>query len=538
MLTLAAAQSSTWGYSILPYPSSYTTISVANGGSVGSFTKPTLAANGKFYSIFTNTTTTINSVSYDNVIVEITPGTTNTGTTNWSAATFNYITPDPGFATRPDGFAKPNWTNGSGTAGAASIAFNTGILAPNGLIYFAPLAHRMTGVNHQWVVFKPGTSSGGMWKKLNLYPVYPTATYPTGFPGVSSYPVLSAPILGADGNIYVSTPNGNTLYRFTPTANAATDEDSLETVIPTPNPLTATTGVWKDEAGNSYTDTVTTAAYITNTSNAASSVFNKTDVISHPNGNIYWIPGSGRGRIFYTKPSLFGTRPYVSAPGLILPGGKTINAYYAFLEKPRDANHLPETLKIYIVSKAPTNTTTQEDELICIDPTDHTISIVNIGIHIKNAAAGGTTNLGKGITLANGLHVNKNYDGTLADGRNVLTGWDIPSSITSGTRIIPNDSPDNFKNSANTDLIKETSPGQSHIGGGSNLPYPHHSKFFGNFGTTLDTLFGEIVSVKEYGPGITNFNFSQRDQGMYSIPITSIGDLAGSFYNANFNKPR
>jgi len=532
MLTLAATQSSTWGYSVVTHGTLQHNISTATGGAVGTFTKLTLAPNGKFYSIFTHISITINGTAYTNVIAEITPGTTNTGTTNWTRATFNYLTPDAGFATRPDGFAKPSWTNGYSTNGAASIAFNTGLLAPNGLIYFAPLSHRMA-LGHQWVILNP---TSGIWKKLNLYPGFPTSSFPDGFTAVTGRPVLAAPVLGSDGKIYVITSNLGTIYRFDPTSNALGDEASLESVIPSPNPLSVTTGVWQNEAGTTFTDPgVTTVTYERNSNNVAASTFNITDAISHPNGNIYWIPGAGRGRIFYTKPSLFGTRPFVSAPGLL--HNKIINSYYAFLEKPRDADHDPATLKIYIVNKATANTTLVEQEVLCLNPVTHTLSVVTLGMATASATNGGITNLGKNVTLANGMHISKNYNGATQPGRTILTGWDVPSSVTDGVRKISLNSPDAFSNQAFSTILSETSPGQSHIGGGVNTPYPHHSKFIATFGSgdIVSNLFSEIVSVKQYGPGITNFNFTSRDIPFYSVPSTG---LAGSIFNANFNKPR
>jgi hypothetical protein len=541
MITLATSQASTWGYNIVQYTTSRHNINTSTGGATSAFTKLTLAPNGKFYSIFAHVSITINNVVYTNVIAEITPGTTNTRTTNWAPATFNYLTPDPGVLIGPSGFGKPAWTNGFSTNGAASIAFNTGILAPNGLIYFAPLSHRMA-LPHQWVILNPNS---GEWKKLNLYPEFPTATFPDGIPigtggtPVTGRPVLTAPTLGPDGKMYVIRPNF-TIYRFTPTNNALEDEDSLESIIPSPNPLTATNGVWQDEAGASFTDPgVTTSAYTADVNNVSSSTFNITDAIAHPNGNIYWIPGTSRGRIFYTKPSVFGIRPFVSAPGLL--HTKRINGYYAFLEKPRNADHDPTTLKIYIVSRATLTPTTDEIEVLCLNPVTHTLSVINLGM--STGSQGGVTKLGKNITLANGMHISRNFDGTLKQGRTILTGIDVPSTVTNGARTIPLNSNDAFTFQTpatgiiySDRILGETSPGQSHIGGGANVPYPHHSKFIGNFGSdSPEKLFTEIVSVKQYGPDITNFNFTNRDIPFYSVPSTG---LPGSIFNANFNKRR
>lgn len=546
MLTLATHQSATWGYSYVNYPSTETDITAATGtiSNTGMFTKLVLAHNGKMYGILGNSSITINGTVYTNAIVEVTPGSTNTGTTNWSKCTFNYLTPDPGVSIGASGFGKPSWTGPSTASGGNSAnAYNTGILAPNGLIYFAPLdfSAGLTGGTYKWIVLNP---TSGQWKKLNLHPDYPESTYPNGIP-VGYYSIFTSPILGNDGKIYIFAAGLNKLYRFTPTSNALGDEASFETA-PTfttaDHPLTGTNLSWVNETGTSFTDTASAAsisyAYQKETMVGSSTLFNISDAIAHPNGNIYWIPGSGRGRIFYTKPSLFGTRPYVSATGLIIGGTspqKGIYSQYAFLEKPRDADHDPTTLKIYIVSRT-TATVGYEDRVICLNPVTHTLSYIDLGISHSSVSG-----LGKNITLANGMHMSFHYNGTnVSSGRNILTGWDVPSSVSNGARIITRANKGVLENqmggafsSSSTGI---TTPGYSKIGGGANAPYPHHSKFIINASTAdYNNLFSELVSVKQYGPGITNFNFANRDIPFYSVPLT---ELAGSIFNANFNKPR
>jgi hypothetical protein len=546
MLTLATHQSATWGYSVLDYPSSETGITGAVGTvqNTGIFTKPTLAPNGNFYSIITNPSLTINGNSRTNVILEIVPGTTNTKNTNWSKCTFNYIYPDPSVTPDPvTGFSKPIWAGGSGSS---AVSYNSGILAPNGLIYFCPLdfAGALSGGTYAWIVFDPSTKK---WKRLNLHPSYPPSTYPNGIPyGYTS--LLTSPILGSDGYMYVFTASLSTFFKFQPTTNASGDEASLQlcpvTFTTANHPLTGTNLTWIDESGTSYTDVASAAsisyAYKKETSNGFDTLFNITDAIPHPNGNIYWIPGGGRGRIFYTKPSLFNTRPFVSAPGLLFDGSpqKSSYGYYAFLEKRRNADHDPTTLKIYIISLSGPNAN-YESRVICLDPVTNTLSYIDLGI-----SSGTTAALGKNITLANGMQMSFNYTGGAGgvnSGRNILTGWDVPSSVTNGTRVIIRTNPgvlDNQLNSSITNSSTIIRPGYSKIGGGANAPYPHHSKFV--MLATSDVsfpLFSELVSVKEYGPEITNFNFTDRDKVAYAPP-TNLASLPTSSFNANFNKAR
>ncbi len=540
MITLATSQASTWGYSVVTHTSTQTGITGILGDGVGMFTKLTLGPNGKFYSIYINNGITVNGITYPqfsgtaNVIVEITPGTTNTRTTNWSRATFNYLTPDPSVTiSLTSGFGKPSWPAPQESAG---LGFNTGILAPNNLIYFAPLGHRIIGSYHKWLILNP---ISGQWKFLTLYPGYPTSSYPNGVPALTSNAFLSAPVLGPDGLIYVLSAGLGTIYRFQPTSNALGDEASIEqpstTYTTTNHPLIGTTKEWVTEAGTLTVDPTgpagTIKAAVTDTNPSARSTLNLVDAIAHPNGNIYWIPGNGRGRIFYTKPSLFGVRPFVSATGLL--HTKEINCAYAFLEKPRDADHDPNTLKIYIVSKSGTNALVEE-EVLCLDPVTHTLSVITLGMGA--AGSGGATGLGKNITLANGMHITKNYNGALQPGRTIFTGWDVPSTAANGVRTIPLNSPDPFNAQGSAAILGNVAPGQSNLGGGANVPYPHHSKFVGNLSTSsISSLFTEIVSVKQYGPEITNFNFTSRDIPFYSVPSTG---LAGSIFNANFNKQR
>jgi hypothetical protein len=545
MLTLATHQSATWGYSVLDYPSSETGITSGTGTytNTGVFTKPTLAPNGNLYSIITNPTLTINANSRANVILEIVPGTTNTKNTNWSKCTFNYIYPDPSVTPDPiTGFSKPTWMGGQGNS---AVSYNSGILAPNGLIYFCPLDFNglLTGGTYAWIIFDPSSKK---WKKLNLHPDYPSSSYPNGITN-GYFSLLTSPTLGSDGYMYVFTASLNKFFRFQPTVNASGDEASLQvcpvTFTAANHPLTGTNLSWMNESGTSYTDVASAAslsyAYKKEQNNGYETLFNITDAIPHPNGNTYWIPGGGRGRIFYTKPSLFNTRPFVSATGLLFDGSpqKSSNGFYAFLEKPRDASHDPTTLKIYIISLS-ANNANYESRVICLDPVTHTLSYIDLGI-----SSGSTVALGKNITLANGMQMSFNYTGGpggVNSGRNILTGWDVPSSVANGTRVITRTNPgvlDNQLNSSISGSLSIISPGYSRIGGGANAPYPHYSKFVMLPTSNVSlSLFTELVSVKQYGPNITNFNFTDRDRPAYEPP--ALGSLPASIFNANFNKAR
>ena len=557
MLTLAATQSSIWGYSalthILPNLGNFS----ASSNYTGSFTKPTLAPNGKMYSIMTCRSCEINTVTKTSVILEITPGNSNTATTNYSIPTVTYIVADPGLSENQAGFAQANFPEmASGTSGNNGVRFNTGILAPNGLIYFPPVDNQ-AGTN-KWVVFNP---TSGRWKLMNLHPNYvesPTISIPNS--------VITTAVLGTDGKIYVFGYGNSTgtlvpYYRFTPTTNASGDVASLQTgyyqnLGLNSTPLCSTNLQWKDSAGTPYTDTTPSTGTLKAYANTAPSgqPYNKIkifiDIIVHPSGRIYFIPGPsninnantadvGRGRIFYLDINAWGSATeIVSATGLVAPDGKRISAHYAFLEKPRDAEHPPETLKIYIVPAPRLGTTTTVcTEVLCIDPTTNTITEIPFNFTTDT----NLTAIGKRVSLSNGLNIfynagsgAGNFVTTNRSGGHLLTGWDVPESDTDGATavdtiakgILHNDLPATFSAYA---------PGYSLIGGGVNVPYPHHSKFIGN--PVAANSFSELVSIKEYGSDITNFNFKTEDKSRYAVP-TTISDLATSLFNSNFNKPK
>jgi hypothetical protein len=558
MLTLATHQSSIWGYNalihILPNLGNFS----ASYNYTGSFTKPTLAPNGKMYSIMTCRSCDINTVTKTSVILEITPGNSNTATTNYSIPTVNYIVADPGFLQNQSGFAKSNFPDmAPPNSGNNGVRFNTGILAPNGLIYFPPIDNQ-TGIN-KWVVFNP---TNGLWKLMNLHPGFAETD-----PGLPNSAVTTA-VLGTDGKIYAFGYGTGTVpyYRFTPTTNASGDVASLQTgyyqnLGLNSTPLCNSTNLgWKDSAGTSYTDTApstgTPKAYAN--TGPSGQPYNKVktfiDIIVHPSGRIYLIPGTanqtsgnvgdtGRGRIFYLNISAWGSATeLVSATGLVAPGGKRISAHYAFLEKPRDENHanspLNATLKIYIVPAPRLGTTTTVcTEVLCIDPTTNTITEIPFTFTTDTNSTG----IGKRISLSNGLNIfynagsgAGNFVTTNRSGGHLLTGWDVPESDTDGaitidtiTRgILHNDLPATFS---------AYDPGYSLIGGGVNATYPHHSKFIGNPSAT--NTISELVSVKQYGPGITNFNFEDRDKNTIAPPSNLVG-LQSSIFNSNFNKPK
>jgi hypothetical protein len=551
MLTLGAAQASTWGYSVngLIPPGL-----VGGGNNLPSFTKFTLGPDGNLYAISSNGgnfAPVINGTTQPTVILKVIPGTSNTGTTNYSEATFEYIYPDSGLAPNQSGFAKPVW---NGRAGAnAEVTFNTGILASNGLIYWPPLG------SDRFVIFNP---ANGLWKLSNIHPDSVDST-------TSIAKKIYGCVVGGDNKIYVIPALNNKLYRIVPSTNASADtwEQGFYTTT-TPLGLFNTDMSYYDNNGTlqSNDTSITTIGAGTVTRayagslNTGREVFNTiADAIYHPSGRIYLIPAGGRGRIFYinTGTDWNTNKQVVSEPGLTIATASGVNKVpyfaYAFLEKPRDTQHNLSTLKIYLMPQCPSRTSqsatalyaNENYEMMYINPTTNTLH--EIPMNFVYNTSSNQYQVGKRISLPNGLNITVNLSAASAfQGGAVLTGIDVPSSDTDGAYTIKRTATrfDNIPINGITanqsvGLLYNSEPGQVNTaGGGNNLPYPHHSKFITNTGGAIsDGGFIELVSVKEYGPGITNFNFVDRDKNTYAPP-SNLGGLGQSLYNSNFNKPK
>jgi len=551
MISLGTHQASTWGYSTRPLTPAFEGVS-GSAAFVGLFTKPTLAPNGNMYAILGAAGLTISGVSQQFVILKIVPGTTNTATTNYAAPTYSYLVADNGFAANGNGFAKPSWGAivGIPQNDNALFRFNTGILASNGLIYFPPV--QCGTDNNYWVIFDPTTD---LWKVTNTL-------RPSTLAGNLTNLSIGGAVLGTDNRIYVYSMYGGG-FRITTSTNASNDtvQNSYYTggiaSTTTPTGIATAPLSWRDEAGAVYTDGAsllgTTKAYdndsTSNNSNSARIFTTVSDAIVHPTGRIYLMPGLGRGRIFYINQSAYGTTgELVSAPGLSTAsiagyGQKSIGIHSAVLEKPRDANHDPATLKIFLVPAvqyvANANVCT---DILVINPQSQTMSTLSMQyINRATAVPGGFTVLGKLINLPNGMSLTYNRLTTSASDRHggmILSGFDVPSSDTDGLRTIPIPNK-GIMQDQDVYYMAVTNPSTTGIGGGANGLWPHNGKFIGMFNPSfsLSSFFYEIVSVKGYHPGVTNFNFSARDRMFYSIP-SNLNNLGSSVYNCQFNKPK
>jgi hypothetical protein len=548
MFTLATHQAATWGYSFLQHPT--LNVSGLSDSSLGLFTKPILAPNGNMYAISLHEQTIVNGVTYNGVFLKITPGTSNSSTTNWSTATFLYI---PADATPADdnGFGKLSW---SGTNTIGVVNFNTGVLATNGLIYFPP------NVLTNWVVFNPTTEK---WKITNQYK-------PNNQTSIGTRTINCA-VLGTDNKIYALGSASTKAFRITTSALAANDtiEDShYAQFYGTSSPLgNNTTLSWKDSNNTTNTDTVTglggqTAAY-TDAPSGGTTLrnFNKAHhVLVHPSGKIFMLQARGRGRIFYIDIANWGNdREIVSEPSYYIQNvsGSETEAFegaYLVLEKPRDNNHDVNSLKIYIIPActpsppiSPNSIGNQyaSTKLFVIDPVLKTMSSVNMGYSKNVATSTDFRGMGARIVLPNGFAMAYNcYLGIFQINRQggvIITGKDVPNPITTGANFITTSNKSPFyENNATVIDNKLTnlslvSPKQSGINGSCTPSWPHNGK---TIVYTSSKQIIEIVSVKGYGPDITNFNFSERDKANYQLTPSNLSTLGSTIYNSQYNNPK
>ena len=545
MLSLATHQAATWGYSFLQHPA--LNVSGSSDSYIGLFTKPILAPDGNMYAISLHDQTIVNGVTYNGVFLKITPGTSNSSTTNWSIATFSYI-PANGTATDDNGFGKVSWSVGTNT-----VTFNTGVLATNGLIYFPP------NNSTNWVVFNPATER---WKITNQY-------RPSNVGSIGQYTINCA-VLGTDNRIYALGGNSTKAFRITTSTLAANDtiEDSYYgQFYGTSSPLgNTTTLTWKDSNNTTYTDTVAglggqTAAYPYAYGTSVYRNLNRSHhVLVHPSGKIFMLPAKGRGRIFYIDIANWGNnREIVSEPNYYIQNvsGSETEAFegaYLVLEKPRDNNHDVSSLKIYIISACtPINSLVSgalgnqyaSTKLFVIDPVLKTMSSVDMGYSKNIATANEYRGMGARIVLPNGFAMAYNcYKGSFQINRQggvIITGKDVPNTITTGANFITTSNKSPFyENNINVISNKLTnlslvSPGYSGINGSCTPSWPHNGK---TIVYTNSKSIIEIVSVKGYGPDITNFNFSERDKLNYQLTPSNLSTLGSTIYNSQYNNPK
>jgi hypothetical protein len=185
----------------------------------------------------------------------------------------------------------------------------------------------------------------------------------------------------------------------------------------------------------------------------------------------------------------------------------------------------------------------RNSELLYIDPVTNIMGVINMN-YLASVVPSNNYPMSKRISLANGATQawNKGIspNNITNTGGYIITGTDVPSSKTNGSITIARDKPGIIHGQSEQQFIA-FGPGQSFTGGGVNAIYPNHSKFISAPISVVTAPFvSEIVSVKEYGPGITYFNYDpDLDKGMYEPPtLANISTLGTTLFNSMFNKPK
>ena len=549
MLTWAAAQSAIWGYDAKStYDSTSGHTFTGSVNYIGAFTTPTLAPNGKLYSILSCASADVTGSTNSYVIAIITPGNTNSTTTNWSQVSVEYITAD-GSTNRP--YWNPPYTPLNSTGNNSLIRFvQKGILAGNGKIYFPPFKSDLVTVaqDPKWVVLTPGTASTTTWE---------TVTF-SNTSNVSG--AIGGCVLGKDGYLYVVPNTDNTtspaaahsFYRIHPkgvnisgiTPSTDTAEIGYWTGLSSKRFFADNVNTlnWKDAAGTSYTDTATAGISKAYTQDTNSGTFS--DLVVAPNGNIYMLPkDKSRGRIFYIKPSNFGTAQEIcSAIGLHinqLAGASTLllTSHSAVLQSKPDTIINNNSLGIYVfpniqVVSGSIDTTTFNN-VIRINTALNTLTSLSITSSIGGSSL---ANLLVSFPLANGtILINNVGAGNSKSVDQFITGMDIPTSPTSP--IVEGNLVNGIITGAKNNIVFGV--GNSAVNRRDFSSY--HTGV--NLGKTLIITnllkITELVSVKGYAPDVTYFRSYLGEEtaldSMYKIPADAT-TVAASLYNSQKNK--
>jgi hypothetical protein len=534
MIVLGASiQSSIWGYGFSSYGRYLGAGTSVNFNLNGGWGAPTLAPNGYLYCL--PTTDSIDSVQLQKIAV-IQQGTVNSATTNYTKGTISFVTAD-GSANRP---LIPN-TNFGGIDAVWRRYVNRGILAPNGLIYFIPESERTI------LVLNPGTGPSDCSWSLKTYDSIETDTGIIA--GSLSKFSFKGAVLGQDGYIYL-IPNKACTIRIAPknTSVNATSTDVYQVgyynastpskiFIPGATALTSTYFYPKDSSGVSLTTTPNIA--LGGQNNTRNYIGNVATGILHPNGLIYMGGGATRW-IFVLDPNNWGTSNEIfSAPNLYLSPSIILSAAYSkdlYLEKPKSLNPSDiQAVKIlYLTDTYFFNTSLPYDPLLnslVINTATNTVSAIGDGNQGSNLGSTGSLN---GITLQmpNGLFY-KTASATATNGRYLFTGPDVTGIKT---KSVVRDGTDTYTPGVNSATFAETMGPYSRSGASTILPgsKSNVSIVVGGESQLAGGFSGEMVSIKQYSPDTTYFNYTLLERSIYQIP-TTLSTLPTSLYNSYCN---
>lgn len=548
MISLATHQSAIWGYDS---KLSYDATSFTYTGSVsymGAWTTPTLAPNGKLYSILTCTDTNITGSTNAYVIAIITPNNANHTSTNWSAATVEYITAN-GSANRPYWNAPYSPTN------SALLRFSQkGIVAANGKIYFMPFDGQLVaGELPKWVVLTPGDATTTTWEVVS-------------FSNVSNVSGgLGGCVAGKDGYLYVlpnvdKTTNATTycpFFRIHPknvtingvTATVDTAYLGYWTGAPSRRLFAdyLNTLTWRNSVGVTATDTATGAVSKSYDTDSSSGTF--ADIIVHANGNIYLLPRqSGRGRIFYIKTANFGTAQEIcSETGLHinqLAGGAGTGLYLTchagFLASkqglPLENNSLLQLFIIpNVVTIASTVYTGNFLKILVLNAATNTLTALDYSPQ-NSAGSGSSENLMTAFPTANGtIMVNNIGSGLSKSLDQLITGKDVAGSY----KLVLGSNTTSIIAGAQGFIVNEFGIGNAASRRRDFSSYHVGDKLSKTLVVTNRLKITELLPVKGYHPDVTYFDSYLSEptdaNSMYDFP-TNITTTPLSLYNSQKNK--
>lgn len=548
MLTLAAAQSSIWGYdSKLSYDATGFTYT-GSVNFIGTWTTPTLAPNGKLYSILSCASTTATGSANSYVIAIITPNNANHTSTNWSAASVQYVTAD-GSANRPYWDAPSSPLN-SITNNSLIRFSQKGILAANGKIYFMPFKSEINIMGGpQWVVLTPGDTTTTSWETVS----FTNTSYKPG--------ALGGCVAGKDGYLYVIPNTDDTTSTATACSFFRIHPKNVTIGGVTATVDTAYIGYWTGVSGRRfYADNVNSltwrnSAGVTST-DIATGTNNKgitidanngsiADMIVHVNGNIYILPRSNsRGRIFYIKPSNFGTAQEIcSETGLHINqisggSGLFLASHSAFYESKKDDAFINNnSLNIFIIPNVQYSggvvATTNFLNIIKLYGATNTLASIPYTPILSGTS---TDNLMAAFPMSNGTILLNNIGASTTKSLDqLLTGEDVPSTY----KLVTSTNTNGIIAGTSTQLNTDFGIGNAATNRRDISSYHVGTNLSKTLVITNLLKITELVPVKGYHPGVTYFNSYLSEptdlSSMYKIP-TNVTTTPTSLYNSQKNK--
>jgi len=514
MFIPGSVKSSKWGYDVWKPTSQYWYSTITSVTStVGCWSAPTLAPNGKIYCL--PTTNTINGTTPLDGVLIITPGEGNT-----SIPTVSFK--------GSGGVDNPSIPLASTSPGTQNRYLTKGILAPNGLIYFCPGSN-----NANFLILNPEGGDNPTWEIKPFNTISGVNATGASFAGG---------VLGTDGCIYL-IPVGTQTCRIKP-RNTSINESNID--IYEVGYWDGSTGKsWSTGGSNGYASpqslNATTRTVVLSTDPSVpqqpiSKGSSLRDAIVHPNGNIYIFPcrsDSTSRFIFVIRPQKGWTtvESIASLPSLGMPNATGIlgTASNIFLEKPKAGQEL-STLKMYGTFRsryAVGSLTDSKQKSFVFDPVTNNIQLIgdvfDKPTSSQSTAAISSFQLANGMIVASTGLISTLYPNNQNIGQVIITGKDVKTNIVSP---ITSNIVCNFGESRFTLLNVVTDQG-SNVGTGSGIP------IISNKGKGKTLISGNnsgafLTSIKGYHPNVRYFSYNEN-YGGFQTSIYTLDNLTVNF---------